>query len=130
MRFSVFTLGQIGPERTEWESLNEDVRLLVWAEDLGFDEIWLAEHHNNHYSTFGSPQTVLAAVAAQTHRVRLGTAICVLPLNHPVKTAEDYAVLDWLSGGRLDFGTGRGATREELAMYEVPFEESRPRMAE
>src|SRR5512145_3220666 len=80
----------------------------IHGEALGFDSVWLEEHHSirNHY--WPSPLIVLAAIAARTTRLRLGTDIVVLPFYHPVRAAEDVAVLDLLSGGRVILGAAIG----------------------
>jgi natural product biosynthesis luciferase-like monooxygenase protein len=88
--------------------LDEQFELMLAAEDFGFDSVWPAEHHFREYGFCGAPALTLAAVAARTKRIRLGTGVVVLPLNHPVRIAEDYAFLDLLSNGRIDLGIGRG----------------------
>src|SRR2546426_5587172 len=70
-------------------------------EELGFDAVWFGEHHSSGYS-FGSPPVMAMAAAARTKRIRLGTGVSLIPLNHPVRLAEEYAMLDVLSGGRLE----------------------------
>lgn len=78
------------------------------AEGMGFTTVWGAEHHFSEYGFLASNAATLAAVAEKTKTIRLGTAIVVLPLNNPIRVAEEYAFLDHLSGGRLEFGVGRG----------------------
>jgi len=96
------------------------------AEALGYDSVWLTEHRFTQYGRPGvSP--LAAAIAARTRRIRIGTSVYVLPLHHPLEIAEDAAVIDILSGGRLDFGVGRGYQPEELLAFEVDFETSRER---
>ncbi|MBN9756506.1 luciferase family protein [Pseudonocardia sp. Ae406_Ps2] len=85
------------------------VELFVAAEELGYDTGWVAQHHlQPRYGRLPSPLVLLAAVAERTHRIRLGTAVSVLPLEDPLRLAEDVAVLDALSGGRLELGLGSG----------------------
>src|ERR1044072_7825415 len=81
----------------------------VYGEELGFDSVWLEEHHSirNHY--WPSPLMALAGIATRTTRVLLGTDIVVLPFYHPVRAAEDAAMLDVISGGRAIFRAGGGA---------------------
>ncbi|WIX80965.1 LLM class flavin-dependent oxidoreductase [Amycolatopsis carbonis] len=81
---------------------------ISYAEQLGFDEVWLAEHHGSDYGSMPSPQVAAAAVAERTSRMRIGIAVSNLTFDWPVRVAEDYAMVDVLSGGRLDFGAGRG----------------------
>lgn len=115
--------------------------LAVQAEERGYESIWLAEHvvmfddydHQYPYAEDGAfpapadtglpePLTGLAYLAAVTERIRLGTGICLLPQRNPVYTAKEVANVDWLSGGRVDFGIGVGWQREEFAAVDVPFE--------
>jgi alkanesulfonate monooxygenase SsuD/methylene tetrahydromethanopterin reductase-like flavin-dependent oxidoreductase (luciferase family) len=99
------------------------------AEALGFDSAWFAEHRVPGFA-FGSPALFIAACARETSRIRLGSAISLLPLNNPVRIAEDYAMADVLSGGRLDFGAGRGLYKYDYDMSNVPMNESRDRFDE
>lgn len=91
------------------EILARTAELFVAAEELGFDSVWVAQHHfGPPVGRLPSPLPFLAAVAARTRRIRLGTAVVVLPVEHPVRLAEDAAVVDLLSGGRLELGLGSG----------------------
>ena len=94
--------------RTEHEIIKEQMELMYEAEVLGFDSVWPAEHHFSEYGYCASPQVSLAAVAARTKRIRLGTGVVVLPFHNPVRVAEDFAFLDLMSDGRVDLGVGRG----------------------
>ncbi len=94
--------------KTEHEIIKEQMELMYEAESLGFDSVWPAEHHFSEYGYCASPQVSLAAVAARTKRIRLGTGVVVLPFHNPVRLAEDFAFLDLMSDGRVDFGIGRG----------------------
>ncbi len=104
-------------ERTVYERALEQVRL---ADELGFDQVWCVEHNFlEEYSHSSAPELFLTACAMQTKRIRVGHGIvvCVPQFNHPVRIAERAAVLDILSGGRLELGTGRSATWTELAGF-------------
>jgi len=106
-------------ERTVYENALEQVRL---ADELGFDQVWCVEHHFlEEYSHSSAPELFLTACAMQTKNIRVGHGIvvCVPQFNHPVRIAERAAVLDVLSGGRLEFGTGRSATWTELAGFQA-----------
>jgi alkanesulfonate monooxygenase SsuD/methylene tetrahydromethanopterin reductase-like flavin-dependent oxidoreductase (luciferase family) len=97
------------------------------AERLGFHSLWLPEHHFSGRGAIPSPLLLLAAVAARTTRLRLGTTSFLLPLRHPIHAAEEVAVLDRLSGGRLILGVGRGFRKATFAAFDVPPREKRDR---
>jgi len=97
------------------------------AEALGFASFWLPEHHFSGASAIPSPLLSLAAVAARTRRLRLGTTSYLLPVRHPVHVAEEVAVLDRLSGGRVILGVGRGFRSAVFAAFGVPAAEKRDR---
>ena len=112
-------------ERTVYERALEQVRL---ADELGFDQVWAVEHHFlEEYSHCPAPEIFLTACAMQTRRIRVGHGIvvCVPQFNHPIRVAERAAVLDIVSGGRLDFGTGRSATWTELGGFEANPDETK-----
>ena len=108
------------------ESLEEVTR----AEALGFDSVWMEEHHSvaNHY--WPSPLTVLAGFATRTSRMMLGTDIVVAAFHHPVRLAEDVAMLDVMSGGRITLGIAIGYKPDEFALYGVPLEKRGARFEE
>jgi natural product biosynthesis luciferase-like monooxygenase protein len=102
---------------------------VAYAEELGFDSIWLGEHHFCRY-VCPAPQLVAAAVAQRTKKMRIGTAIALLPHHDPIRLAEDYAMVDLLSGGRLDFGVGRGFIKATYDGFNQSMSESRDRFNE
>jgi alkanesulfonate monooxygenase SsuD/methylene tetrahydromethanopterin reductase-like flavin-dependent oxidoreductase (luciferase family) len=103
----------------------------IYAEELGFESVWPVEQHfNPDLSILPSPMLLLAAIAERTRNLRLGIAIVLLPLSHPIRVAEDIATLDILSGGRVEFGIGRGAIPSHFAGFGVPQGESRDRFLE
>ncbi len=98
----------------------------VEADKLGFATVWLAEvHFAPHFSVMPAPMMLHAAIAERTRRIRLGLAVNLLPLHHPMRLAEETAMLDAISGGRVDFGAGRGAFPLNYRGYGVPMAESR-----
>ena len=100
--------------------------LFVVAEELGFDVGWVAQHHvPDGGGGLSSPWTFLAHAAARTTRIRLGTAITILPLEDPVRLAEDVAVVDTLSGGRVEIGVGSGYSDLEYAAFGRDLERKR-----
>ena len=95
-------------------TIHETLEQVALADELGFHTVWITEHH--FLPTFAlSPASdlVLAAIAAQTKRIRIGTGVVILPYHHPVQVAERMATLDLISRGRLEFGTGRGGAYEQ-----------------
>jgi natural product biosynthesis luciferase-like monooxygenase protein len=125
MKFGMLHLFETPSGRSDKEMVDEQMDLMVAAEDYGFDSVWPAEHHFSEYGVCASPALTLAAVAARTTRIRLGTGVVVLPLNHPVRVAEDFAMLDVLSGGRVELGVGRGYQPGEFQGYAVDQTKSR-----
>jgi alkanesulfonate monooxygenase SsuD/methylene tetrahydromethanopterin reductase-like flavin-dependent oxidoreductase (luciferase family) len=107
-------------------------RLDEWqrAERLGFDGIYLAEHHFGSGCLTPSPNLLVAALSQRTTRMRIGVMVNVMPFHDPVRIAEEAAMLDLLSGGRFDFGVGRGVVQGEFVRQRMPYEEARPRMEE
>jgi alkanesulfonate monooxygenase SsuD/methylene tetrahydromethanopterin reductase-like flavin-dependent oxidoreductase (luciferase family) len=101
----------------------------VLAEELGYDSVWTAEHHGtDEYWPAQFP--VLAAIAARTRRIRMGTYIVILPLYHPLQVAEEAATLDALSDGRFDLGIGQGYVVDEYAAFGISRQERPSRMEE
>jgi len=109
MKFGLFYQLPCAPEQDEVTRYHETIEQVVYADELGFDTAWLAElHFNRPFSVMPAPLILAAALAQRTRRIRLGTAVALLPLQHPLRTAEDAATVDILSQGRLEFGVGRG----------------------
>ncbi len=111
--------------------LRNVIEQVTLAEELGWECQWFTEHHFLQYGgPIPNPAVMIAAAAVRTSRIRLGCAISILPLHHPIQTAEDYAMADALSGGRLEFGIGRGNTLLDYAIYGIDREESHDRLNE
>src|SRR5580700_5711294 len=96
----------------------------IYADALGMNSAWIGEHHFNSLGVLSCPDLVLAHVAAQTKHIRLAPAVTVLPLHHPIRVAEQWATLDLLSGGRVDFACGRGYDRREYLPFRVSFDDN------
>jgi alkanesulfonate monooxygenase SsuD/methylene tetrahydromethanopterin reductase-like flavin-dependent oxidoreductase (luciferase family) len=124
MKFSMIFEAQLAfptPER-ERQVIHDCVQQAVLAEEVGFDRIWAVEHHAlRWYAHMSAPEIFLTWVAAKTSRIRIGHGVVCMPFNynHPVRVAERAAMLDVLSGGRLDLGAGRGATLQEMSLCGV-----------
>ena len=116
--------------RTTAELYGELLEQVEAADALGFDSFWLAEHHFHEYGCAPRPPVWMAAAAARTRRLRLGAAVVVLPFDNPLRTAEDYAIVDLLSAGRLDLGVGAGYLKHEYAGFNVDPEDKRARFEE
>jgi alkanesulfonate monooxygenase SsuD/methylene tetrahydromethanopterin reductase-like flavin-dependent oxidoreductase (luciferase family) len=108
---------------------NEILEQTELAEELGYHAVWFGEHHYSGYS-FGSPPVIAMAAAARTKRIKLGTGVSLIPLNHPIRLAEEYAMLDVLSGGRLEYGIGRGFLNYSYQVFGVNPDESHERYRE
>jgi probable F420-dependent oxidoreductase len=114
--------GQVPPgsDRTFVTEYREIVDMVRLAETLGFDSAWVSEHHGAGDGYMSSLLTTLAACAAATDRIRLGTGVMLTPFHHPLRLAEDAATVDLLSGGRLILGLGLGWREEEFRMFGTP----------
>jgi alkanesulfonate monooxygenase SsuD/methylene tetrahydromethanopterin reductase-like flavin-dependent oxidoreductase (luciferase family) len=131
MEFGMFHEFQLSARHTEAYTFAEAFDEIDAAERLGLDAVWLAElHFAPDRSALSAPITVASAVAARTSRIKIGTAVQVLPLCHPVRLAEEVATLDQISRGRLIFGAGRSSFPRSYQGYGVPYAESRQRFAE
>lgn len=127
MEFGYFTLSDNrypdNPRSSE-DFLAEILGQAVYAETIGMHSVWIGEHHFNRRGCVSVPSVFLAHVAGATSRVRLGPAVVVLPLHHPIHVAEEWAMLDQMSGGRVDFATGRGYDSHEFAPFGADFQQS------
>ena len=108
MKFGLFYHVQWPETKTQEQVFAELITEVQHAEELGFHSLWMAEHHFTRYGLASSPLTVATYLAAKTSKIRLGTAISVLPFQNPILLAEQVALLDVLSNGRVDLGVGRG----------------------
>lgn len=112
------------------EVYNEHLEVWKTAEDLGFEYLFAAEHHFSGYGLCPDPYVILAALARQTRRMRLGAMVSVVPFHHPVRLAEQLAMVDILSNGRLDVGFGRGSSSFEHTALHLDMDDAWERFTE
>lgn len=140
MRFGTFHLMERPFSTPEPQVYAEHLDQIVLADELGFHNVWLTEHHfssapyvpdvDGEYCVSASPFALACAVARITKNVRIGSAVKVLPLEHPLRTAEDIAMADILSGGRIDVGAGVGYRQYEFEGLRIPIEQKVERFLE
>lgn len=133
VKFGLLYLPTYVPELdgTPVQFYNKMLDQIALADDLGYESVWLTEHHFDYYGgTLPNPAVFGAAIAQRTRRIRIGVAVSVLPLHNPLLVAEDYAMLDVLSAGRLDFGVGRGSVPAEYAQLGISTEQTAEIMVE
>jgi alkanesulfonate monooxygenase SsuD/methylene tetrahydromethanopterin reductase-like flavin-dependent oxidoreductase (luciferase family) len=127
MDFGYFTLSDNHYEnntRSSNQFVADITAEAVLADKLGMHSAWIGEHHFNSLGVLSCPDLVLAHVAAKTARIRLAPAVTVLPLHQPIRVAEQWATLDLLSNGRVDFACGRGYDRREYEPFHVSFDDN------
>lgn len=133
MKFGIFSVVDHYPKElkrdvgTFYEELLEQVEA---AESLGFDSFWIAEHHFHEYGAIPRPAIWMAAAAQRTKRIKLGCAVVVLPFDNPLRVAEDLAMVDILSNGRLELGVGSGYLAHEFAGFNLDPQGKRERFDE
>src|SRR6267143_3799690 len=131
MEFGMFHEFPSLPGRSETEAFDEAMAQVDAAERWGLDAMWLAEIHFAPERTYlSSPLAIASAMAARTRHMKIGIAVQVLPLCHPLRLAEEVACVDQLSHGRLIFGVGRSGFAHTYRTYGVDYAESRERFAE
>src|SRR6202166_2783082 len=131
MEFGMFHEVPSVPGRGETEMFDEAMEQIDSAERWGLDVMWLAEIHFAPERTYlSAPLAIASAIAARTERMKIGIAVQVLPLCHPLRLAEEAATVDQVSKGRLIFGAGRSGVVATYDAYGVPYGESRDRFAE
>ena len=131
MKFGVFYQMPCAADQSPAQRYQDTIAQVQLADELGFDAAWLAElHFNSRFSIMPAPLMVGSAMAQTTSRIRIGTAVHLVPLHQPIRLAEEAAALDVLSGGRSIFGIGRGAIATHFQGYGVDQEEARERFVE
>ena len=124
MEFGYFTLSDNHYENNPRDAnqfVSDITAEALYADQLGMHSAWIGEHHFNSLGVLSCPELVLAYIAARTKHIRLAPAVTVTPLHHPIRVAEQWATLDLLSGGRVDFASGRGYDSREYAPFHVDF---------
>ena len=130
MRFGFFDQLPCAPGFSERQRYHDILAQIELGDSIGFDKAWLGEiHFTGTFSILADPLMVLGAAAQRTSRIRLGTAVTLLPLHNPIKIAEEAAIADILSDGRLEFGVGRGVAYQYPG-FGIRSEESRERFEE
>lgn len=115
---------------TDEQMFMEELRLSERAEELGFDSIWMAEHHFDDYSMCPDNMQALSYLAGRTKRIKLATGAVILPWNNPLRVVEKITMLDHMAGGRMMFGMGRGLAKQEYAGFGIDMNEARERFDE
>lgn len=123
MKFGLFHSVQWPPGSNQQDRYQQALTEAISAEELGFESVWMTEHHFSGHGITSDNIAILSYLAAKTEHIRLGTAVSVLPFHHPIRLAESIAVLDHLSQGRVDFGIGRGYQWTEYHGFNVPMDD-------
>ena len=131
MEFGIFHEFWSTRAASQSEAFTQSFAEIAAAEEWGLDAVWLAEiHMNPARALVTAPLIVASAIAARTSRIKIGTAVQILPLGHPLRLAEETATIDQISGGRLIFGVGRSAFPRAYNAYGISYDESQDRFAE
>jgi alkanesulfonate monooxygenase SsuD/methylene tetrahydromethanopterin reductase-like flavin-dependent oxidoreductase (luciferase family) len=130
MKFELFSHVSWPEDRDATQVVNNLTDEVKHGEDLGFYRAWHAEHHFTRYGIGSSSMVLGTHLAARTSKIRLGTAVLLPTLHHPLRMAEDTATMDLVSGGRLDVGVGRGMDNWDYKAYKVDWNESQARFRE
>src|ERR1700729_2720374 len=133
MKFGYFTLSDNrypNNTRSPEQFLHEIFEQAVYADEIGLNSAWIGEHHFNLLGINPCPNIMLAALAGATKNIRLAPAVVLLPVHHPLHVAEEWATLDQLSGGRVDFAAGRGYDNHEFTPFNADFQASAEHFSE
>ncbi len=119
MDYGLFTMPSHPPERKLFDGHQWDLQQLRWADELGFSEAWIGEHHTAPWEPHPSPDLLVAQALMQTKRMRIGPGGFLLPYHHPAELANRVAMLDHLAQGRLNFGVAASGLPSDWAMFNV-----------
>lgn len=120
MQLGLFMMPIHPPEKERTDCFEEDIELIVRADELGFTEAWIGQHHSVAWEPIPSNDIFIANVLPRTKQIRLGTGVTLVPLHHPVNIAVRLALLDHLSRGRLMCGFGQSGIRTDLSLFDLP----------
>ena len=130
LRSGVFLAPYHPDDESPGLQMRRDLELAEQLDDLGYDELWIGEHHSASFESIASPEIFIAAAAERTNRIRLGTGVVSLPYHHPLMVADRIAMLDHLTRGRVMFGVGPGQLPSDAHMMGIDVKDSRRRMNE
>ena len=130
MKFGLFHSVQLPDPGQQARYYRQSLEQVLYAESLGFDSVWFTEHHFTRHGIVSATLALLAYLAGVTSRIRLGTAVTVLPFHNPIQLAEQTATVDVLSHGRLDLGVGRGYQWGEFHRLNIPMDQASRRFEE
>ena len=130
MKFGIFTIVPYHEDFTQDQALNDALEQIVYADQMGIEEVWLGEHSFSRHGLLSGIWSFMGAVAGRTQNIRIGTAVIVLPLHNPILVAEEVAMLDVISNGRINFGIGAGYQQQEFDGLGVDIDTSRERFKE
>jgi limonene 1,2-monooxygenase len=130
MKFSFFMMPLHHPSENPALAFDRDISLVHLADELGFDEFFIGEHHSGGWETMPAPEMALAKASAQAHRIRLGTSVISVPFHHPFHVAERMAFLDHLTRGRAILGVGPCALVTDKKLFGLPDAKLYPMLAE
>ena len=128
MKLGLFMMPVHPPEKSRTRCFEEDIELIVLAEELGFTEAWIGQHHTLAWEPIPSNDVFIANVFPRTRKIRLGPGVSILPQHHPVNVATRLALLDHLSHGRLNCGFGQGGVPTDHELFGLPDGQTQGRM--
>src|SRR3954468_10553043 len=120
MKLGVFMMPLHPPEKSRTQCFEEDIELVVLADELGFSEAWIGQHHSVAWEPIPANDIFIANVLPRTQKIRLGTGVTIVPQHHPVNIAVRLAYLDHLSHGRINCGFGQGGVATDWGLFDLP----------
>ena len=120
MKVGTFMMPLHPPEKDRTQTFEEDVECVIWADELGFSEAWIGQHHTAGWEPIPSNDVFIAHMLPQTKNIRLGTGVTIITQHHPANVAVRLAYLDHLAKGRLNVGFGQGGVPTDWALFDLP----------